>query len=50
MKAFLMAICVAALLAVGSDFIFGGPLTGNPDPILDYGSDAVYAGPNVRLD
>lgn len=50
MNAFLASLCVAAVLALGADFLLGGPVFDNPDPLIDRSAEAVYSTPNVRLD
>lgn len=50
MNAFLASLCVATVLTLGADFLLGGPLFDNPNPVLDRSSSTVYSSPNVRLD
>lgn len=50
MKAFFASIVVMAVIAVGSDYLLGGPVTNSGGVLFDNSSATVFSSPNVRLD
>ncbi len=49
MKAFLTSIIAIAVIALGSDFLLGGPVFDTGGIIKDNSAAAAHVSPNVRL-
>ena len=50
MKTFLVALIAVAGIALGSDYLLGGPMLDSGGILVDASSAKAHISPNVRLD